>query len=70
MSANVTCLPASSYMTPEQAIDCTRRDFPGATDVVLIGYDADGHFFVRSSHLSRRDVLWMAEKLRAYALEG
>lgn len=69
MAENITCLPASCHMKPEQALDSVRRDFPDASDVVIIGYDDDGHFFVRSSHLSRRDVLWMAEQLRKYALE-
>lgn len=29
------------------------------TDVILVGYDVDGALFIRSSHLSRKDSLWL-----------
>lgn len=67
---NVTPFPASSTFTPEQALlsalEFARAD--NLTEVCVVGYDAEGSLVVRSSRMARRDALWMAEQLRAYAL--
>jgi hypothetical protein len=57
--------PASTTLTPYQALDSARQLAP--TDVCVVGYDVDGDFFVRSSRMDRMDALWLAELLREYA---
>ena len=37
-------------------------------DVLIVGYDAEGELYVRSSRMDRKDALWLAEQLRKYAL--
>lgn len=67
---NVVSFPASENFTPEQALlsalEFCRFDEP--REVVVIGYDANGTLFVRSSKMSRRDALWIAEVFKQYAL--
>lgn len=69
---NVIALPASTNYTPEQALlsvlDFARND--NLTDVLVIGYDAEGVLLVRSSRMTRAEGLFMAEKARLWALDG
>lgn len=63
-------LPATVTFTPELAIKsmlnfCENDDI---TDVLCIGYDAEGSLIVRSSKMDRKDALWLAEQLRLWAL--
>jgi hypothetical protein len=63
---NVVPLPASTTLTPEQALAsaaglCLK-------DVLIIGYDSDGDFTVRSSRMSRMDALWLAKLAERWAL--
>ena len=37
-------------------------------DVLIVGYDANGDLYVRSSRMDRKDALWLSEQLRKYAL--
>lgn len=59
-------LPASTTLTPEQAIASVAMT--QLTDVLIVGYDTDGDLFVRSSRMDRKDALWMAEALKLWAL--
>ncbi len=67
---NVIALPASTAFSPEQALlsalEFTRKD--NLTDVMVIGYDADGVLIIRSSRLSRADALFMLEKAKQWVL--
>lgn len=67
---NVIALPASTTMTPEQALlsalEFAKND--NLQDVLIVGYDGDGELLIRSSRLDRKDALWFAEQLRNYAL--
>jgi hypothetical protein len=65
---NVVTLPASTSYTPEQALQSALKE--PLTDVLIIGYDDDGELFIRSSKISRMDALWMAEKVKEWALRG
>jgi hypothetical protein len=56
--------PASTTLTPNQALDSARQLAP--TDVCVVGYHADGEFFVRSSRMDCKNALWLAELLRDY----
>lgn len=66
--ADVFQLPASFNFTPEQALDSAKA--VDLEEVLVIGHDKDGAFFVRSSRMSCRDAFFLAEKLRNYALTG
>lgn len=68
MSAAVFRLPASTTATPEQALADAQT--LGLTDVLIAGYDADGVLAVRSSRMTRAEALFMAEKMREWALHG
>ena len=41
----------------------------GLTDVVVIGYDADGALYAGSSH-GASDTLWLLEQAKAWILAG
>lgn len=66
--ADILLMPASFTFTPEQALDSAKA--ADLDEVLVIGNDASGALFVRSSRMTCRDALWFAEKLRAYALSG
>ena len=69
---NIIALPASVNFTPEQALlsalEFARED--NLTDVMVIGYDANGVLIIRSSRMSRADGLFMVEKARQWTLGG
>lgn len=63
---NVISMPASTSFTPEQALESAKS--VELTDVLIIGYDADGALFVRSSRLNRAEALFLLEKGRDYVM--
>jgi len=69
---NVISLPASVNYTPEQALlsalDMCREG--RLTDVLVLGYDEDGHLVVRSSKMTRAEGLFMAEKAKDWTMNG
>lgn len=65
---DIITMPASETMTPEQALDSAKQ--AALSEVFIIGTDADKNFFVRSSRMSCRDALWLAEQLKQYALSS
>jgi hypothetical protein len=67
---NVTYMPASAYMKPDQAIDSLQHCKEDLTDILIVGYDTDGDLFVRSSHLSRADALFLLEKAKDWVFNG
>lgn len=68
----IIALPASVNYTPEQALlsalDLARDD--NLTDVLIIGFDADGILVVRSSKMTRAEGLFMLEKAKHWTLGG
>lgn len=62
--------PATDTMTPRQALlsALAFAENDDLQDVLIVGYDGDGALLVRSSRMSRKDALWMAEQARRYAL--
>lgn len=68
----ITSLPASTTMTARQALlsDMDFADQDNLQDVMIVGYDGNGEMLVRSSRMDRKDALWLAEMLRAWALTG
>lgn len=67
---NVFAFPATTTMTPEQALlsalEFAKND--NMQDVLVVGYDGDGYLLVRSSRMDRKEALWLSEQLRKYAL--
>jgi hypothetical protein len=68
MGSNIVSMPATTTMTAEMALK-SALDLD-LTDVLIAGYDQDGALVVRSSRLLCSDALWLAEKMREYALNG
>lgn len=68
--SNVRELPASTTMTPKQALLSALgfAENDNLTEVVIVGYDKDGDLLVRSSRMNRESALWLAEMLRQHAL--
>ncbi len=61
-------MPASTAFTVDQALASAMS--AGLDEVLIIGHDGDGAFFVRSSRMTTKDAFYLAEKLRNYALSG
>ena len=69
-NTNVIALPASSNFQPDQALKSAMDMGERVTDVLIIGYDADSDLFVRSSHMSRAEALFLLEKAKEWAMYG
>lgn len=67
-NATVISLPASTNFKPEQALHSALQ--LDLSDVLVIGYDADGVLLVRSSHMTCAEALWLLEKAKRWALSG
>lgn len=52
-------LPPHENMTPEECLTRAARRADTFTDVIVIGYDANEEFCMTSSHMARKDVLWL-----------
>ena len=68
--SKVTELPASTTMTPRQALLSALgfADNDNLTEVLIVGYDSDGDLVVRSSRMNRQDALWLTEMLKQHVL--
>lgn len=56
----------SNNMTAKQALESAMR--LGLEDVVILGYDGEGRFKVRSSQMSNAEALYLIELGRLHAL--
>lgn len=66
---DVVDLGPHSKMSVEEAMAVCAREVPEMGEVLIIGtWTESGVFFVRSSNMSRKDALWLAEHLKAWAL--
>ena len=61
MTDKIVSLPAHTNMTVEQCLQLSTRESgaDGWQDVMILAYDAEDKLVVRSSHMSRKDALWM-----------
>jgi hypothetical protein len=64
----VIALPASVNYTAEQALNSALM--VGLTDVLVLGYDAEGVLTIRSSRMTRAEAVFMAKKAEQWAMEG
>lgn len=69
-NAKVIAFPASDNFRPDQALKSTMDMGERVTDVLIVGYDADGGLFVRSSHMSRAEAVFLLEKAKEWAMYG
>lgn len=69
---NLIRLPATTTMTAEQALQSALVDAESnhLADVLIVGYDADGDLYVRSSRLSCSQAFFLAHKAARWAQEG
>ena len=61
-------LPAHERMKSEEALAQTLREAP--PEVLILFFDAEGTFGVRSSGMSRKDALWLVELARNHVLSS
>lgn len=66
----VIAMPASVTYTPEQALwsAMTFAQEDNLSDVLVIGYDADGVLLVRSSRMTRAEALFILEQAKSWAM--
>ncbi len=69
-NTNVISLPASKNFHPDQALKSAMDMGERLTDVLIVGYDDDNTLFVRSSHLSRAEAVFLLEKAKEWAMYG
>jgi hypothetical protein len=68
MIAPVFRLPASTSFTAEQALQSALSD--DLTDVLVIGYDADGCLVIRSSRMTCAEAAFLANNAFNWAQNG
>ena len=68
MTASLFRLPASTTLTPEQALqDVLRMDLQ---DVLIAGYDKNGVLIIRSSRMTCAEAMFMAIKAQRWSESG
>lgn len=69
---NLIRLPPTTSMTAQQALATCLTDAESGhlQDVLIIGYDADGDLFIRSSRLTCAEAFFLASKAARWAQEG
>jgi len=62
----------NTNMSPVQAVHSALVDAENGDiqDVLIIGYDADGDLYIRSSKMTRAEALFMANKAMRWAESG
>lgn len=66
MNKNVFSLPATTTMTPEQALASAGQLELG--EVLVIGHDKDGELVVRSSRMDSKNALWLLKLAELYTM--
>ena len=69
---NLIRLPPTTTMTAQQALESALVDAESShlKDVLICGYDEDGHLYVRSSRLDCSQALFLATKAMRWAESG
>lgn len=68
MTAALFRLPATTTYTAEQALQAALAD--ELSDVLVLGYNAEGELVVRSSRLTCAEALFLANKGARWAESG
>ncbi len=66
-NSNVITLPPSTNYSAKQALESALNS-NDLTDVLIVGYDADGDLFIRSSQMTRAEAVFMTEKAKNWAM--
>lgn len=64
--AKVIPFPATNTMNVGQALDHQRQD--DLQEVLILGFDKNGEFVLRSSRMNKKDGLWLIELARNHIL--
>lgn len=69
--SDILDFPPSDTMTPKQALlsALAFAENDDLQDIVIVGYDGGGELLIRSSRMSRKDALWLAEMLRQHVTD-
>ena len=69
---NLIRLPPTTTMTAQQAIESALVDAESThlKDVLICGYDDDGHLYIRSSRLTCAEAFFLARKAMRWAESG
>jgi len=65
----VVPFPAAAYESVELILADAVRDQGNIASIAILGFNHDGEHFMLSTRLTRKDALWLSEKLRAFALD-
>lgn len=68
MTDGVFRLPASTTYNVEQALASAQQE--NLQDVLIIGYDAEGVLFIRSSRMTCAEAAFLANKAMHWSLSG
>lgn len=70
--SNLIRLPPTTTMNAEQALQSALVDAESKhlADVLIIGYDADGVLYIRSSRLTCAEAFFLANKAARWAESG
>ncbi len=63
----ILTLPPSSNYTPQQALEHSIS--LDLQDVLVVGYDQEGFLKVRSSKMTRAEVLWLLKQAELHTLD-
>jgi len=66
MTADIFQLSAHEKMTAKEALSHCLLE--GLQEVLILGYDSDGEFVVRSSAMNTKEALWLIECGRGHTL--
>lgn len=64
----VVPFPSEAYESVEKILAQVVADQANIASISISGFNHEGEVFMLSTRLSRRDALWLSEKLRAFAL--
>lgn len=69
---NVISLPATTTLTAEQALKSALQmcDTHGLDDVLIVGTDADGELYLRSSRMTKADAVFLLETCKRWVMDG
>ena len=57
MTAEVLVLPGKGKRDPNAMLECAKT--AGLSDVIIVGWDATGDFFLSASDESNPEILWL-----------
>ena len=59
--------PGPGYRTVESTLETSKT--LGMTDIVVLGYDRDGDFVLKSSSMQLKDTLWLLHVAIKHTME-